>query len=345
MGKTIKLYEHLRHKLKASNGFQLPSKVELAEKFDVSIGTVSNAIRKLKDEGSIRTIPGKGAFLLKPAETSKNALLVGMAGSYLPSAQASECDMLCSLESNIVLQGIRKAAQADACTLAMLPWTEAGLEVEQMRKLKLNGLLVLGGLPDEELLKAARCGMPAILANYPVKLTSPLPFIDFDASWAIAEAVGMLKAQGRKRIAFIAFNGHSVPGYGRWLKERFIVALADCGLPFEEALHFEIPFPVHESPASLPDACALFSKENAPDALLCWDQRLFKGVDLALKARGLQTPPCIAVGCSFDNGACPCFLQPGDELGEALLSALRKRLADPSAFVSEFIKPKFIERK
>lgn len=44
------------------DGEQLPSRTELASQFGVSPMTVQNAMRLLRDEGIVATVPGKGVF-------------------------------------------------------------------------------------------------------------------------------------------------------------------------------------------------------------------------------------------------------------------------------------------
>jgi len=44
------------------DGEQLPSRTELADRFSVSPMTVQNAMRILREEGVVATVPGKGVF-------------------------------------------------------------------------------------------------------------------------------------------------------------------------------------------------------------------------------------------------------------------------------------------
>lgn len=58
----------------------LPSENELAEEFNVTRVTVRNAIKKLKDEGIIRTEKGKGSFVNRPkiVQNLNNIYSLGM---------------------------------------------------------------------------------------------------------------------------------------------------------------------------------------------------------------------------------------------------------------------------
>lgn len=50
---------------------QLPGQKELMEKFGASMGTVVKALDELRREGLVRTLPGKGTFVVrKPGEPS-----------------------------------------------------------------------------------------------------------------------------------------------------------------------------------------------------------------------------------------------------------------------------------
>lgn len=44
------------------DGEQLPSRTDLASRFGVSPMTVSNAMRLLRDEGVVASVPGRGVF-------------------------------------------------------------------------------------------------------------------------------------------------------------------------------------------------------------------------------------------------------------------------------------------
>jgi DNA-binding GntR family transcriptional regulator len=50
---------------------QLPGQKELMEKFGASMGTVVKALDELRREGLVRTLPGKGTFVVrKPGQPS-----------------------------------------------------------------------------------------------------------------------------------------------------------------------------------------------------------------------------------------------------------------------------------
>ena len=90
----------------------------------------------------------------------------------------------------------------------------------------------------------------------------------------------------------------------------------------------------------------MLSSSTPPDAFVCWSQEIFTGVLAASNARGLSVPrdvSAIASCAASDERACSLFLQPCQALGRALFEALRKRIADPFADVSGFVKPQFID--
>jgi GntR family transcriptional regulator len=65
----LQIYNDLKNRIDSmvyKPGAMLPSENELVEEFDVTRVTVRNAMKKLKDEGKIRTEKGKGSFVNYP---------------------------------------------------------------------------------------------------------------------------------------------------------------------------------------------------------------------------------------------------------------------------------------
>src|SRR5580693_605565 len=61
----VQIAEDLRGKIKSraiKPGGQLPSELELRDRYQASRNTVLDAIKKLKDEGLVETRPGQGWF-------------------------------------------------------------------------------------------------------------------------------------------------------------------------------------------------------------------------------------------------------------------------------------------
>lgn len=65
----LQIYNELKNRIESmmyKPNEMLPSENELVEEFDVTRVTVRNAIKKLKDEGSIRTEKGRGSYVNSP---------------------------------------------------------------------------------------------------------------------------------------------------------------------------------------------------------------------------------------------------------------------------------------
>ena len=344
MSKTLELCEELKRRIASSPDGRLPSKSILSKEFGISAGTVSNAIRALKDEGRLRSVPGKGVFLVEPSSGAvPRHLMIGLCGCYLPGEDVFASKGVSALACDKILQGAQEAALESSCALAMLPWSVEGFKHASLRSLKLDGLIIAGGAPEIELLKLARSGIPSILANYPAVPAPQLPFFDFDNAWSVAESVRLLKERGRRRIAFLTLNSHSVPAYGKWIRERFIVALAEQGLAFDPAFYA----PVASESAASKESASMLSSSAPPDAFICWTPEMVAGVASSAAELGLSIPSEISVIAScapVEGGRCTHFLQPRLALGRALFDALRKRIDDPFANVSGFIKLEFIDR-
>lgn len=347
-GKLLKMLEG-----DVSEGGVLASKRELAKKFGLSPATVSNAIRLLKDEGKVRSVPGKGVFLAgveglrrqskSPADKPR---VVGLAGSYLPSGESLDSDGIDSIRRDPMLDGIWSAAQKSGAVLAML--SESGHEIEMplIRKLKLDGIIIAGGMGQAELMKLRRCGIPAILTNYPAMLAPPLNFIDYDAPWMLEEAIRLFKEKGRRRPAFLCMSEFSVPGFRRWLEERWQLALIRAGLFYEYPRYMALEHAAGSSPQGCAEAAAMLSLDEPPDAFLCWGPDAVDGVRKAVADQGLQVPRDVSIVASWmppASDSCSCFAQSRTELGRLVFEGLLKAMSDPQIQIAEFIKPVYRE--
>jgi DNA-binding LacI/PurR family transcriptional regulator len=236
------LKKKLRKRLAASANGRLQSKRSLAKEFGVSPTTISRITRSFKDEGRVCCVPGQGVFALgADGERPLNFTpLFGLTGCYVGTASAHPDEMTSAIAGIPLLSGVQESSLAAKCALTLMPWGAMGFDAELARELGLSGLIIVGGAPEDELLKVVRTGIPAILANYPATSAPLLPFIDFDNERALRECVEALRAKGRRRPVFLTLGSHSVPGYGRWLKERLIIALAENGFSYDSAHYIQV---------------------------------------------------------------------------------------------------------
>ncbi len=335
MTKFDNIYNELRERFSNARGDKLPSRTELAKEFNAAPATVSNVLRKLKDEGYIHTVPGKGSFAV--GARFGNNLQLGLVGSYLQSTDSYGLKQ--ETVNHVVggmIQGIKKASDGQ-CAISILDYQEGRCDLETMRALKLDGLIIAGGISGDEQQRILRSGFPAVLANYPAVMAPVLPFVDFDNTNAIRRAVKMLCESGRRRITFIPIGCFSVSGYERWIWEKYVVALAEYGVPYSENSYMDVA-----DRALIPLLVdKLFSREELPpDGFVCWDQKVASEVVRCAKERGLSIPDDVSVVCTCDtsdDNSCSTFFQSSDELGAALFNALRERINDPYADVSTFI--------
>jgi len=335
-----------------SGSSKIPSKSCLAKEFGVSPATVSNAIRLLKDGGSLRSVPGKGVYLASaaPGKASRKkrgaGLLIGLAGCYLPSGDSFASDGVQALDYNPVISGVWAAAREAGATLAMVPGGPGSIDLQLVRRLKLDGVIVAGGTPFAELLKLRRMPVPLVLSNYPAVPASPFSFADFDNAWMLEDAVRRFKDRGCSRIAFVGQREYSVPGYGAWLKERFMIALAKAGLQWFPELWMESSSP-SVRPLSESEAESLLSLRSPPDAAFCWSPSWAASLVSAAKAKGLKAPRDLSLAVCSNSGepGFSFYRQPCERLGRLLFEFLADSANDPSAFLSEFLRPSFNDRR
>ncbi len=327
---------------------QLPSKRELAREFGLSPATVSNAIKILKDSGKLRTVPGRGVYMadFKGSAASPSGMTIGLAGAYIPEPRDLDRDGIEIVSKAPILDGIWESAQEAGAVLVMLPGMSQSVDIAMFKKLRLDGLIIAGGLPHSELLALRNCGIPVILANYTAPAVPPLNFVDFDNIWMIREAVKIFKANGHQRIAFTGTMGTSVAGYSEWLKEQFFIALIKEGLHYryEDYVSLEEQYTKDKLPA-YDSTLKMLEMPEPPTAFFAWQQVFAKGMSAAFAEKKLKVPEDVSIIVSARDTyeKFSIFSLPMREVGHRLFSNLAAMTVNPTHFAAEFIRPTYID--
>lgn len=277
---------------------RLPPEVELAAQFDVSRGTVRQAMDLLVNQGLLQRIPGKGTFVTSLSARSRSQL-IGIVVPYLRDSLITE-----------VLRGAESVLRQNGYSLIFCH-SEGDLKLEQtqIEQLQREGV---GGLI---LFPVAAMGEATLLSQI---MHPGLPLVIIDrrlpglaASQVVADNVGgayraveHLLALGHRRIACISLPERPssieerIRGYQEALREARILPLATVSLAIG----------AHPSQDSVPRYTAeelvpidhLLDVREPPTALFCVNDFIALGVMQHVLARGLRVPQDLAIS-GFDD--------------------------------------------
>ena len=142
---------------------------------------------------------------------------------------------------------------------------------------------------------ARRVGVHTPLLVFNRELAGDFDLLALDNRHGAQLATEHLLALGHRRIAF--FGGHRDSSSCRQRREGFVAALADAGIAAEPGWMIETA-PTRLEAAR--QAGALFARDPAPTAAVCYNDAVALGLQLGLAARGRQSGRDFAV-VGFDD--------------------------------------------
>lgn len=361
--KAVELSEKLSLRIQSREwkaGEQFPSRQEVAAEYNVSPATVSNALKVLARKRLVRTIPGKGVFVVDPKQPdatphiTNRQHVIALAGCYLPQTNRVESNGMQAVAREPIIDGIWAAAAEMGCHLVLLTESRQAIDLDQLSDLNVDGLIMLGGYPTDELLKIRTAAIPAILATASHG-PCPLNYVDYDNAQLMQDAVTEFAARGHRRIAFISTET-SVAGYLDWLQFHFVRALLDHnlvykyndywrsmslgildGLPSEKAFRQAGQYLIDE----------LMNLPEPPTAVFCYQQRMLSGVEEALAARDLRVGKDVSLIADYDrdeDARFSGFTNPHVDKGRQLLENLLSTIHNRQHYCQRFIKRPFVDR-
>lgn len=287
---------------------RLPSEKELAEQFNVSRITVSNALNQLKGDGIVLRIPGKGTFVNPdyvskstehPSEIKKNKTnRIGVILCHLESP--FHLSLLSSLERSI----------SDAGYVMLFAKSNSEIETEcllidLMLENEIAGLIIYpanSNFYNERLVRMTFSNFPLILLDrtFPGINAVSVTSNNFEASY---EGANFLLAKGHKNFAIINYctcnNSiqHRVDGFKAALNE------AGIDLPEENILEIEtcwIPSPDNLHISSINMVMDFLKKNPAVTSLFALNSGIALIALKAAKNLNLRIPEDLEI-LTFDN--------------------------------------------
>jgi DNA-binding LacI/PurR family transcriptional regulator/DNA-binding transcriptional regulator YhcF (GntR family) len=281
-------------------GSRLPTELDLAEEYNISRGTVRQAMTALVNEGLLERIQGRGTFVrvLPPLGRQEQGIqTIGKRIGLLLSYPGSELDL-------DILRGVEYAAKSRGYQVTFA-YTEESAEQQKndINRLRADGVggLIIYPLSNitysEAIWKLAADHIPFVLID------RYLP--DLDADYVVSDnfsggyrATEHLIILGYSRISFCySYTGTLATTSVRDRFEGYRKALEEYGLPYDESLVFEFPRRVK----GLPDPYLEFlSRPNRPEAIFASLDNEAANLMKAAQQIGLRIPEDLAL-VGFDN--------------------------------------------
>lgn len=312
-------------------GNRLPTKQQLAERFGVSIGTVSRALDTLCQEGWLECKRGAGIYACVPTapRTKQVAFVV-----------SSPADVV-----EHTYHGPLFRALCDVCAEAKMDLTVAPTPVERWAALSERyphtALYVVAPPVDSlgVLTSLWREGIPlvAVGASWPEPVA--FPTIDSDNQGGARRGVEYLLHLGHRRIAYV--NGSENSANCRDRLAGYLDALQAWGIPVEDRWIVRPDDDTHLSPPARNALTDLLLAPERPTAIFCAGYFLALDVMALAEQLGIAMPRQLSI-LGTDDPVSACYLNPplttlrqplyqmGRRAADVLLKALSHRAISES---------------
>lgn len=357
---TATVSENLLERIEAhewEHGQALPSRNQLSEQYGVSPATVSNVIKNLSKQNRVRSEPGRGVFVVSPDHDeagcavdsekadAKAGQVIALVGSYIPPKEEFDQQGMAVATRDSVMDGIWSAAQNSGDHLLLLSQQREDFDIDMVAKQNFDGMILLGGLPLETLIKVRQSGIPAIHANASI-LGGPVNFIDYDNAAMIRQMVKIFSQNGHTKIASI-MHETSVPEFLPWLCGNFHTALKEYGLNSSDCQWIETSDHAIQDPSEASAAIsALLESDNPPTALYCHGPVTAGAAKKVLQEKGMSAPDDISVIASYNYSHqvdFSGFTIPNFELARQLIENLSLLIENPDYFVQKLLAVPFAD--
>jgi DNA-binding LacI/PurR family transcriptional regulator len=283
-----------------SAGDRIPTQTELAEEYDVSVGTVREAVLTLTQEGLLEKRQGSGTYVRDGVSGLSVPILVSQrvfegADSYFYRRYPRMLHSLlerAGIHAPLVLaeesgeESIRRPAGRDFC--------------RKLRRGEIHAAVVISvPLPAPWERELSEHGIPLVGSNedFPWRVL-------IDTDQMVREGVRLLAEAGRRRIALLQWNGAAVrEGRGEdFFTDPFSRELAAQDLAYRPGW---VGGPPEDEPQAMwEELHRLFEgKADVPDGMLVCDDCLFRDSLPAIMSLGVHPPDDLLVVTHNNRGS------------------------------------------
>jgi len=323
-------------------GDRLPSRSVLAKKFNVSLGTVSIALRRLAKKHPLKFVPGSGVFLSE-RDLDKGTFTIGLVGPFASQIARNRSSLSARGYWANIARSIMHCCDEKNLALLVIPDTsQEPLDIDRVESFGASCLITHGvPLRKETVFEFRRRGIPLLLGN---RGDGSLPslgvsYVDYDVVACFRDAVRIFNERGHERIACV-FTQSTDEAWTTW-RDAFCMEATLRGLHLPPQLYCRMRprgsvFDEDYAKAGefLCDQTeALLDLPDPPTAIFYHiESCLMKGVLEVLNERGLEVGKdlsilCLALADRDDQPQLSVFMEQADVLGRQMVETAVK-LAD-----------------
>ncbi|HHY81894.1 MAG TPA: substrate-binding domain-containing protein [Clostridiales bacterium] len=295
------LYQSIKEKIKNDTkdlkpGSRIPSRVELIKQYNVTHTTIEKAISELIGEGYLYTLEGSGTFIAKKEDKSKE-ISIQTWGLIIPNILTDTYPG--------ILRGVEDFAHEKDINIVVCNTDhDIAKQDHYIRKLvstKVNGIIIVPAIysssADFQYLVSKK--IPFVFCNRGVWNINA-PQILSNNYYGSYLATKHLINIGYKNIAFLSYPyySHTVARY-----QGYLAALYEHNMPIhDELVIFESSF--DDPSTGYESGKQLFSYEIKPDAVVCCNDSIAKGLYKAVAELGLVVGKDLGVIGYDDSTIC-----------------------------------------
>lgn len=326
----------------------LPFETDLARKYSITRISVRKAIDKLKEEGLIFKIRGKGSFVSSGASSPQSA-----SKANLKSCLFCQADFVVGGASDPYYHGILLGAEREArqnnvsLSFKVCGKSTYDSDIEYLKNLErvseIAGIMLVGWSDRYFMERAVEFNLPIVCVNFKMALLR-MSNVTADNFGGARQGMRRLLDMGHRDIVVIASSsGVRDPNH----RER----IRGCEEAFKEAgiEGYERNFIFCDFDESQSRQMTLSMlkgrRESPPSAIFALSDRMCNGAFRAVKESGLAIPNDISV-LAFDgvNTEASSMMVPVEEIGAASLKTLLRLGANRRELIEKVIPVSFIDR-
>ena len=335
-------------------GQKVPSRVELAERFNVSRQTVTTAIRSLADRGVVVHTAGRGVHVAEAPSSTTRGLTIGVIGWY-----AGHLSKLPDVGLGIAgywegaFKALSKFAHENGHGLLLIPQTDCEpLDVESILAYKPDVIVSIGiQLRPETVFELRRHDVQLLMGNRQLEHLG-VCYVDYDTEGDFRRMVRIFHDRGHERIAVIMqqmrIASIEEQCFGAFCSE---LAMRECVYPYRQYWRsMELARDSRKkSGQEQENACIqmleLLDLPEPTTAVYCRSKHVADGVLCAMKERGLAAGRDISILVDGDETtSLSSFALPQDELGKETVEMLKRMIANPHRVYQVDVPKPFVER-